>query len=291
VIAARAKPACSLCGEPGRLALFRKDGYGIVRCAECGLVYVDLDVDSGAMEARYGADYYGGGVFDDYLGQREERIASARRHCDVIAPLARPGRLLDVGCAAGFFLQAASERWDVTGVELSSFAAEYARREFGHVVLTGDIADADLPDDSFDVVTLWNTVEHMSDPRQALAHVGRVAAPGALVVLTTGNVRGPLARRDLSNWNLMTPPEHLYFFDPSTITRLLAEAGLSVRRIVQDGLVSSGGLLARPRARVFASALGLGNVMTVYARRSAGAEHAQGGRERVAARLRPVSSV
>jgi SAM-dependent methyltransferase len=209
----------------------------------------------------------------------------------VIAPLTRPGRLLDVGCAAGFFLEAASERWDVTGVELSGFAADYARREFGHVVHTGDIADAGLPDDSFDVVTLWNTVEHMSDPRTALAHVGRVAAPGALVVLTTGNASGPMARRDLANWNLMAPPEHLYFFDPSTITRLLADAGLSVRRIVQDGLVNTDGLLARPRARMLASALGLGNVMTVYARPVDGLTQPQSRPARIAARLRPVSRV
>ena len=209
-------------------------------------------------------------MFHDYVGEREQRIASARSHCGLLAPLKPGGRLLDVGCATGFFLEAASEHWDVTGVELSAFAAGYARREFGHNVLNGDIAEVDLPDAAFDVVTLWNTVEHVSDPRNVIAHVARVAAPDALIVLTTGNSAGPLARRDLANWNLMTPPEHLYFFDPATITRLLVGAGITVRRIVQDGIVTTGGVLSSPRARQLAGLLGLGNVMTVYARQASG---------------------
>jgi SAM-dependent methyltransferase len=230
-------------------------------------------------------------MFHDYIGERDLRIESARRHCRLLAPLKPEGRLLDVGCATGFFLEAASERWEVTGVELSAFAADYARREFGHSVLTGDIADVDLPDAAFDVVTLWNTVEHVSDPRTTIAHVARVAAPDALIVLTTGNAAGPLARRDLANWNLMTPPEHLYFFDSRTITCLLAGAGLTVRRIVQDGIVTTGGVLSVPRARQLAGLLGLGNVMTVYARRPSGTRTSRSRSSRLAARLRPVRRV
>jgi SAM-dependent methyltransferase len=280
-----------LCDETRRRALFEKDGYEIVRCQGCGLVYVDADLGSADLQQRYGADYYGGGVFDDYIAERDERIAGARAYCRLLNRLVPAGRLLDVGCATGFFLEAASQSWGVTGVELSDFAAEYARHEFGHTVLTGDIADVGLPDASFDVVTLWNTVEHMADPRRAISHVARVAAPNALVVLTTGNVAGPLARRDLVNWNLMTPPEHLYFFDPSTITRLLEDAGLTVRRIAQDGLVTTNGSLSSTPTKVVAAALGLGNVMTVYARRMPETHQRVAVRRRLGARVRPVARV
>jgi SAM-dependent methyltransferase len=271
--------------------LFTKDGYQIVRCDRCMLLYVDAELGSSELAARYDADYYGGGMFADYIGERQERIASARTYCRILERVQPEGRLLDVGCAAGFFLEAASKHWDVMGVELSGFASDYARREFGHTVLTGDLAEVDLPDAAFNVVTLWNTVEHMSNPRQAMAHVARVAAPGALIVLTTGNATGPLARRDLFNWNLMTPPEHLYFFDPRTITRLLEGQGLGVRRVALDGFVSTTGALTLPPVRVIASALGFGNVMTVFARRMPGLWPRRARARRCAARVRPVSRV
>jgi Methyltransferase domain len=118
-----------------------------------------------------------------------------------------------------------------------------------------------------------------------------VAAPDALVVLTTGNAAGPLARRDLDNWNLMTPPEHLYFFDPDTIARMLENAGLAVRRITHDGLISEAGSLASRPVRVLAAALGLGNVMTVYARKTPRAALAGSRVQRFRSRVRPVARV
>jgi SAM-dependent methyltransferase len=283
------KAACPLCRETRRRWLFVKDGFPVVRCRGCRLVYVDAEITSSDLASRYGEDYYRGGVFHDYVGQRDQRLASARSHCELLSRLQPSGRLLDVGCATGFFLEAASARWEVVGVELSAFAADYARGEFGQSVLTGDIADVGLPDAAFNVVTLWNTIEHVSDPRETIGQVARVAAPNALVVLTTGDVTGPRARRDLSNWDLMSPPEHLYFFSPKTITRLLEDAGLEVRRIVHDGLIATSRPLSSSTARAIASAAGLGNVMTVYARRTHGRDRRPAPRAVLARRVRPVT--
>ena len=271
--------------------MLNKDGFAIVRCRACGLVYVDADMQSADLVERYGAEYYGGTVFHDYLGEREERLAGARQQCGLLARLQPSGRLLDVGCATGFFLEAASRTWDVTGVELSEFAADYARREFGHHVITGDISEAGLPDAAFDVITLWNTIEHVSNPLSVMENIARVAAPGALIVLTTGNVAGFQARRDLANWNLMTPPEHLYFFDPKTISLLLERTGLWVRRVAHDGITTESGILASSRARMFAS-LVTGNVMTVFARNDD--RNGRGGTSipvRLQRALRPIRTV
>lgn len=262
-----------------------KDGFAIVRCGGCRLVYVDAEREAQEIESTYDAEYFTGGVFHDYIGEREERVASGRALCEMVRRAQPAGRLLDVGCAAGFFLEASRPFFQVTGVELSPFASEYARRELGLDVRTGDIADVELEAGQFDVVTLWNTIEHVGDPVSVIAHVRRAIADGGLLVLTTGDVRGPLARRDLDRWDLMTPPEHLFFFDPSTITRLLAGAGFEVRRIVHDGLVATGGpLLSRP-VQLAASALSLGNVMTVFARPTGRP------RGRLASRLRPIGRV
>ena len=259
---------CPLCGEARREPLFAKDGWPIARCPACGLVYVDAALDRAAIEAIYGPDYYAGEAFGDYLGERDARLASGRARVELLASLVGHGRLLDVGCAAGFFLHAASERYEVTGVEVSAFAAQYAREQFGLPVFTGELADAPLEPAAFDVVTLWDVVEHVRDPRAVLDEVARVTRPGGVLALTTGNVEGPLARRDLRRWDLMHPPGHLLFFSPRTLERLLNDTGFEVERLVFDGLASTRPRLRAAPARTTAAALGLGNVMTAFARRS-----------------------
>jgi SAM-dependent methyltransferase len=262
------RAGCPLCGAAARERLFTRDGWPIARCPACSLVYVDAAMDREALDAIYGRDYYQGEVFGDYLGEREIRLESARGRVAQLARVAPGGALLDVGCAAGFFLQAASERFTVTGVEVSAFASAYAREEFGHRVYTGEIFDAPLTDNEFDVVTLWDVIEHLADPAAVMAEVARVTRPGGLMVLTTGDVRGPLAARGLEDWNLMTPPAHLSFFSARTIERLLNTAGFELERLLADGVFSSRPRLSRPLPRAAAGALGIGNVMTVYARRT-----------------------
>ena len=197
-----------------------------------------------------------------------------------LARLAPGGALLDLGCAAGFFLTAAAERYAVTGVEVSAFASQHARDEFGLRVFTGEIFDAPLADGEFDVVTLWDVIEHVAEPAAVLTEVARVTKPGGLVVMTTGDVSGPLAVRDLERWNLMTPPAHLAFFSPRTIERLLNDSGFELVRHVADGIVSTRPRLNAPLAQTAAGMLGVGNVMTLYARRTARPR-----RRRVRARL------
>lgn len=264
---APARDRCPICDETQREQLIVKDGWPIARCATCGMVFVDAVPGRELLEAVYGRGYYEGEVFEDYLGEREVRLASARARAAEIAAAAPGGRLLDVGCAAGFFLHAASAHYEVEGVELSAFAAQQAREQFGLRVHTGEIFDAPLADAAFDVVTMWDTVEHLAEPRAVLAEVARVLRPGGLLVLSTGDVRGPLARRDLAGWDLMTPPAHLLFFSPATLERLLNDVGCEVGRIFYDGRISSRPALDGRAAHLLASILGVGNVMTVHARR------------------------
>ena len=259
---------CALCGAVERTHLLDKDGYPIARCRSCGLVQVDVELSRDELESIYGEDFFTEEeLFHDYVAQRDIRLESGAALSAILARLAPGGRLLDVGSAAGFFLEAASRHYDVTGVEFSPFAADYARREFGHRVLTGDVTEVGLDGEQFDVVTMWATIEHMADPLAAVSAVASLTRPGGLFVLSTGDVTGPLARRDLHGWNLMLPPYHLFFFSPATIELLLAKTGFRLRKVVYDGVVAETGPLATKRGNSLATALGLGNVMTVYASR------------------------
>jgi len=286
----KGRGACALCGTVERSRLFEKDGYPIARCLSCGLIQVDAELSRDELERIYGEEYFTDDeLFHDYVAERSIRLESGAARARTLAGIVSEGRLLDVGCAAGFFLEGASRHYDVTGAEMSPFASEYARSEFGLRVLTGDVTEVGLEGERFDVVTMWNTIEHLADPLAAARAIAALARPGGLLVLSTGDATGPLARRGLREWNLMTPPYHLFFFSPRTIDLLLAKTGFRLRRIVYDGAVAMGGPLASRRARRAASVVGLGNVMTVYASRASSPLGGPSRLRRLAARYRPLS--
>jgi 2-polyprenyl-3-methyl-5-hydroxy-6-metoxy-1,4-benzoquinol methylase len=259
---------CGVCGSGDPDFLFRKDGHDIVACRHCGLVYVGEDPAAIDFAALYGPSYYAGGsdaVFSDYVGQQAARCAHARRKLwwlrHVPPRIARSGRLLDVGCAAGFFLAEARRFYEVQGVELSAWSSAYARDRLGLPVFTGTLQDAGLPADRFDVVTLWDVIEHVPGPVPLLAEAARVLRPGGRLVLTTGDWGSAYAQARREHWHLMTPPWHLTMFSRDTLARAAAGAGLEVVACRSEG-VAGDGRLWRNRAMLLVSrALGRGDIM------------------------------
>jgi len=166
---------------------------------------------------------------------------------------ATPGKLLDVGAATGFFVeQARRVGWDAIGVEPSDWAAAYARNELGVDVQTGTLESKQFPDAAFDVVTLWEVIEHLPDPRVTLAEIRRVLRPGGRLVLSTpdaGSVAARLSGRRWLGWRKV--PEHLFFFDHANLDRLLSQAGFKpIRHRYANLTVSAGFALDRAMSLV-----------------------------------------
>ncbi|OLE14914.1 MAG: hypothetical protein AUI36_38600, partial [Cyanobacteria bacterium 13_1_40CM_2_61_4] len=255
LVLAPARPAeisnrCALCADGTTRVLFTVDGAQIVECRDCGLVRQDTRPLAAA--AIYDSDYYAtdnpkGGYANYFLDSdvnrrtfRDRIQAIERRYFETEGAAAgrsdtakrgtttygRRGRLLDVGCALGdFLLEAKASGWDVEGVEVSSFAAQRAR-ERGLRVTTGRLEDLDLPAASFDVITLYDSVEHLTDPVATLAAVRRLLVPGGIVHLVTPNVGGLQARLLGRLWYHYKPGEHLFYFAPQTLRAALEAAGL-----------------------------------------------------------------
>ncbi len=269
--AASAQPAhrdCVVCGAPGPEPRFSRNGFPMVACRACGCLYVGTDPATIDFDALYGPDYYTGGhdqVFSDYVGQAAARRAHARRKLAWLRTVPprwpRDGRLLDVGCAAGFFLAEARAQYAVQGVELSSWSSAWARDQLGLPVFTGTLQQAALPAGHFDIVTLWDVIEHVPDPVPLLAEVARVLKPGGRVVLTTGDWGSAYAQRHGEHWHLMTPPWHLTMFSRATLTRAAARAGLKPVHWATEGVAGDGWWWRNKAALAATRALGLGDIV------------------------------
>jgi SAM-dependent methyltransferase len=141
------------------------------------------------------------------------------------------GRLLEVGCAYGFFLQEAKSYFDVTGIELAADAAAHAR-DAGLNVLTGVADEPTLAGlGSFDAIAMLDVIEHLPDPLEMMRLLARHLVPGGIIVITTGDFSSLVARLCGKHWRLMTPPQHLWFFTPDSLSRLARSAGLDCETI------------------------------------------------------------
>jgi 2-polyprenyl-3-methyl-5-hydroxy-6-metoxy-1,4-benzoquinol methylase len=183
-----------------------------------------------SIRALYSREYFEGRVYADYLGERDVIRRNAGRALAELVSLAPGRRLLDVGCAAGFFLEAARDQgWQVEGVELSEYASGHARDRLGLAVRTGPVAELSPDAGPFDAVTLWDCIEHLSRPDVDLSLLRRRMAPGGILMLSTGNYESLLRRVTGRRWRLFSDSTHNFFFSPATLGRLLTRAGFSVK--------------------------------------------------------------
>jgi ubiquinone/menaquinone biosynthesis C-methylase UbiE len=298
---------CNLCGSEASRILFPSTldtsnpdhgaaflcthaGYGahhaIVQCSQCGLVYANPRWDDGEILDHYEA------VKDPvYLEEREGRVLTFQRHLPPLLKVyghpPRPGeRLLDVGCYIGVFVEIARDAgWEAVGVEPSDWAVAEARKR-GLDVVQGTLAQARFPDDSFDVVTMWDVFEHLTDPMAELREAHRILRPGGLLVLHTMDIDSPFARLMGRRWPWLMEM-HLYYFSRKTLKAMLEAAGYRLVRARAEGRYLRLGYLltrVRPYSRTVAGLFGwladrfgwrekavpinLGDLFTAYARKA-----------------------
>jgi SAM-dependent methyltransferase len=220
------------------------------------------------LPALYEADYFesaagelGAQGYSDYLGDGPSHRATARSRLRQLARYTTPGRLLDVGCAAGFFADEARRAgWEAEGVELSPAMAAHAA-ELGVPVRQGSFCEVPLPEPGLAAVTMWDYIEHSTDPVRDLRIAAGLLRPGGVLALSTGDVTSLVARVSGSRWHLLTPRHHNFFFDPDTIGTALRRAGFDPVAVTHPG--------GRYSVAYLAHKLGLETVSTWLSERSA----------------------
>ncbi len=262
-------------------------GYGyhgpIVRCNHCGLVYASPRRNGGDVLEIYEA------VEDPlYQEERQGRILTFEHHLRPLEKFtgpARQRRLLDVGAYIGVFVEIARRHgWDASGVEPSAWAVAQAQA-LGLPVQLGTLENANFPAGHFQVVTMWDVIEHLTDPFSTLEAAWRVLEPGGTLVVHTMDTDSLFSHLMGKRWPWYMEM-HLFYFSRRTMTQMLQKAGFEVMwmgaqgRYLQSGYLASrltalAPWLGRPlealltlcRLRQWPLRINLGDLVTTYARK------------------------
>jgi 2-polyprenyl-3-methyl-5-hydroxy-6-metoxy-1,4-benzoquinol methylase len=262
-------------------------GYGshpqIVECRHCGYVYTTPRWSGEELLQAYNA------VEDEtYRQQRAGREQTFARHLQALERITGPAagrRLLDVGAYIGVFVDVARRAgWDACGVEPSAWAAAVAQEQ-GLPVFHGTTASPALAGERYDVVTLWDVIEHLDDPAAELAQTYGLLRPGGFLAVHTMDIDSVVARLLGRRWPWLMDM-HLHYFSRRTLAEMLRQKGFEVLWIGPQGryltlgyLVTRLAALSRPAGRVARATvdglglagktipLNFGDLITAYARR------------------------
>jgi 2-polyprenyl-3-methyl-5-hydroxy-6-metoxy-1,4-benzoquinol methylase len=289
---------CPICTSDTYKTRFQMSNSSVLQCETCGLIFKSTILEKDAKEkteAIYNTNEYwqdnpyrnDGGVNYD---PQHNKVKLYRRDLKILAEvLPQKGRLLDVGCAKGIFLDVARQAgWQPVGLELSEWASQYARENFDLEVFTGTLDEAPWPEASFDAVIMLDVIEHLINPASAVSHVSHLLKPGGLFLVATPNGASFLhataelifkVTKGAVDWPLQKVygfgcEGHVIFLSPNTLNTLLNKYGFEVLRFHFDTIDQG---LWRPTtfAEKFAGVVdnvvgGLLNAkyrMTVYARK------------------------
>ena len=266
--------------------LYILDGFNVSQCRHCGLVFRDVILEKEETKQLYSEDYFTKEQKDYFFDKADQKLAIFKdrlKRIEKINP--DKGKLLDVGCAIGTFLTVARKsKWEVKGVEFSEFASDYARKNFRLDVLTGALEYQKLDSRSFDIITLWDVIDHNEAPQNFLGLLYSLLKPNGLLVVQTnmedsllyriahyiyklsfGLIKKPVAR--------CHPIHHSTFYSGKTLRIALERTGFKIVKTEADDLepeLINTNKLLRLILRIisfFASIVGKPHEITFYARK------------------------
>jgi len=222
-------PACPACQGIRFRKLFTKKGRDFWKCQECGLERQHPLPTLGDLKAFYERSY-ANGLYRESTSALELKRVTALHRFRAIRHDCPGRRWLDVGASNGVFVELLRERGiDAHGIDLSEVAVAQARAR-GLPVEASPLEDyrADAP---FDVLSAFDLIEHAIDPAQSLRAMQRLLVPGGRMAITLPNLESAFRRLMGRRWFFYIPEEHLHYFGPSSIRRLLSRAGFATERI------------------------------------------------------------
>ncbi len=221
---------CPVCGHSGARVWLRApdrfhgrhEAYTLMRCPGCSVVWTNHPPAPEKMHLHYTEAYH---KLISAAGYDAQSRWGFRK--DVVDQCKQSGALLDMGCSSGAFLEfMRGESWELYGIEMSEECAKTAEAKSGAHVFVGNILDAPFPQQSFDVITCFDVLEHLYEPRKVMARVSEWLKPGGVFYVLVPNVDSAEARVFGSYWHGLELPRHLFHYSPTSLRLLAESAGL-----------------------------------------------------------------
>lgn len=193
----------------------------IVKCAKCGLIYANPRPSVSKLMSSYQES-----VDDLYLEEEAGRRLSAASMLREVKRFKKHGRLLDIGCAAGFLLEEARKAgFEIHGVELSKWAVDYSRDKFGiNTIHHGLLEGSEYPASYFDVIVLSDVIEHLTGPKGTLIKIRKILKPNGVICINTPDIGSFVSRVLKAKW-WGVKRAHLYYFTRKSLYNMLKHAG------------------------------------------------------------------
>ena len=224
---------CVICKDAEEKKIFRE----LTQCENCRLIYYDK-IKNVNVSDLYQEGYFKGEEYFDYINDKAILQKNFARHLDEIIKYKKNGKLFEIGCAYGFFLELAKKYFTVEGIDIAKYPANYAKNKLGLNVSTGLYTEY-VPNKKYDIFCMWDTIEHLETPEKYIEKIKSELNPGGYLFLTTGNIESLLAKIRGKKWRIIHPPTHLFYFSKRTITKLLEQYGFQVINITHPGIYRS----------------------------------------------------
>jgi 2-polyprenyl-3-methyl-5-hydroxy-6-metoxy-1,4-benzoquinol methylase len=213
-----------------KVVLFTKLGYPVCECKKCGHRFTDVPNDEIHLARVYSDEYFfeGKSGYPNYLEEKEILFKSGVRFARLVSKYISPGKVLDVGCAAGFILKGFEKAgWDCHGVEPNDTMASYGRDELKLDVRTGGLETFDS-NEKFDLIIMIEVIGIFYDIDKAMLNVSNLLNKDGLVLVESMNMKSTLARLLGKSWHEYCPPSVIHWFSDKTLSQLFNYYGFEL---------------------------------------------------------------
>lgn len=253
---------CPCCGGARFVASRKVLDYDLVRCIDCSMVYCNPGPSRDSLQFIYqekdieqSIALYERIATERTLASYDTRLAALERVA------ARKGRLLDFGCAAGYFVQRAQVLgWDAYGLDFGNWVEVAAARRHVKNVKSSTLSSANFESSSFDVIHSAQVFEHLVDPSEVLDQLVDLLKPGGIIYIDVPNYKTLPIIFDRDDFVLNSPPQHINYFTPDALSKFVRSAGLTVLNIAANDGLKWENLLGRPIDSEIAEAYDEGSV-------------------------------
>lgn len=227
---------CNLCNS-NEYKLFKEiNGYKLVKCRQCGLVYSNPRPSRKKIKGEYSVEYHIKRLLKEEPKTAKEIERGINKNIgraeEIVSQFGNKGKLLDIGCGVGFFIACLRRYdWDVSGIDISEWATEFARKKLELNVFTGTVEGIQY-NEKFDIITMYHILEHFPNPIRSLKKVSEIIADDGVLIIKGPNLGSFDRIWHGEKWRGYDLPLHLYHFTPNTYQTILERAGVCVQKIV-----------------------------------------------------------